>query len=357
MEKFSQFRDRGSGIAPFLPVPLQPAPGCCPLPIRAFLFCIRLPFFVFVCASYFLILQWLPIGSLGKKASLWCILGIPTIWWVDLQVDGVRKGNLSKQQSRLPGPGSIIAASFTSPIDALYLAAIFDPIFTASYPNTTEVEHISLLSAILRAFAPPQMRPAHNTKTIRLADLCRRYPNRPIVAFAECTTTNGRGILPLSPSLSNVETDTKVFPVSLRYTPEDIVTPLPGRYMSFLWALLSKPTHYIKVRIAEPVIKPPAGTTTAHPSVISDKMRNSTYGTNYFDVLDEVSASQMKTRGAAAAAEEEENVEIDLGPAGKILLDSVGESLARLGRVKRVGLGVGAKIAFVRTWRSTQGRW
>lgn len=57
-----------------------------------FLFCFRLPLFIFVTLGYFLILQWLPIGSLGKKAALWCILGVPSIWWVDLQVDGVRKG-------------------------------------------------------------------------------------------------------------------------------------------------------------------------------------------------------------------------------------------------------------------------
>ena len=45
-----------------------------------------------MCLAYFVVLQWLPIGSLGKKASLWCILGVPSIWWIDLQVDGVRKG-------------------------------------------------------------------------------------------------------------------------------------------------------------------------------------------------------------------------------------------------------------------------
>lgn len=116
MERFNHYRDRGlntehlgilvrlgrdiltvgyvagSGIAPFLPVPLQPAPQCCPLPVRALLFIVRFPLFLFLCASYFLVLQWLPIGSLGKKAALWCILGVPSIWWVDLQVDGVRKG-------------------------------------------------------------------------------------------------------------------------------------------------------------------------------------------------------------------------------------------------------------------------
>ena len=42
--------------------------------------------------SYFLFLQFMPMGILGKKAALWCILGIPGIWWIDLQIDGVKKG-------------------------------------------------------------------------------------------------------------------------------------------------------------------------------------------------------------------------------------------------------------------------
>ncbi|KAL2825223.1 MFS general substrate transporter [Aspergillus cavernicola] len=331
----------GSGIAPFLPVPSQPIAGCCRLPIQTFLFFFRLPFFIFACLGYFFVLQWLPIGSLGKKAALWCILGIPSIWWVDLQVDGVRKGSLSKQQARLPGPGSIIAASFTSPIDALYLAAIFDPIFSASYPTTREVEHISLLSAILRAFRSPQLRPPHGAKTTDLAALAQKYPGRPIVVFAECTTTNGRGILPLSPSLTGVASSAKIFPVSLRYTPEDVVTPLPGSLLSFVWALLSRPTHCIRVRIAEAVAN------GGQQPGLSARIKNSTYDTNYFDILEEVSSS---SKGEEASSEK---VEIDLSPAEKNLLDTVGDSLARLGRVKRVGLGVHEKREFVRIWQKT----
>lgn len=80
----------GSGIAPFLPIPSQPSGYA--LPLHIFLFCFRLPLLVTVCLSYFLFLQWLPIGSLGKKASLWCILGVPSLWWIDLQIDGVKRG-------------------------------------------------------------------------------------------------------------------------------------------------------------------------------------------------------------------------------------------------------------------------
>ncbi|KAJ5179938.1 hypothetical protein N7492_003148 [Penicillium capsulatum] len=332
MEKFSQFRDRGSGIAPFLPIPSEPLGLQAPL--RIFLFCFRLPLFLFITFAYFVVLQWLPIGSLGKKAALWCILGVPSIWWIDLQVDGVRKGSLSKhQQARLPQPGSVIASSFTSPIDAVYLAAIFDPVFTAAYPHTRQVERISLLQAILRAFTQPSTQPAPGTKLVDVADLVQKYPNRPIVIFPECTTTNSRAILPLSHSLLGVPPKTKIFPVSLRYTPVDVVTPLPGSYISFLWTLLSKPTHCIRVRIAEYITIGSSGADA--PPALST--RQSTYNTNYLDTLEEESAE-------ATASE-------------KVLLDQVAESLARLGRVKRVGLGVKEKQEFVRMWSKTRRTW
>ncbi|KAJ9302047.1 hypothetical protein DTO271G3_913 [Paecilomyces variotii] len=341
MEKFSQFRDRGSGIAPFLPIPTEPAGVY--LPFHIFLFCFRLPLLLVVSLTYFLILQWLPIGSLGKKASLWCILGIPSIWWIDLQIDGVKRGSLAKQRKeRLPGPGSIIASSFTSPIDAVYLAAIFDPVFTACYPSTRQVEHISLFQAILRALSYPKLAPPPGARMVDIRTLLEKNPNRPIVMFPECTTTNGRGILPLSHALLEVPSNTKIFPLSLRYTPADVTTPVPGSYRTFFWNLLSKPTHCIRVRIAECVT---AGGSVnkveSETSSLKDTRKN-TYGSNYFDTLQE-NASEG---GSDASLTREQ----------KALLDYVGEALARLGRVKRVGLGVQEKLDFVKMWTKSKRR-
>jgi 1-acylglycerol-3-phosphate O-acyltransferase len=56
---------------------------------------VRAPLLLTVTLCYFLFLQWLPIGPLGRKAALWVILGVPGIWWVDLQIDGVKKGYVS----------------------------------------------------------------------------------------------------------------------------------------------------------------------------------------------------------------------------------------------------------------------
>ncbi|MCJ1424653.1 hypothetical protein MMC29_002541 [Sticta canariensis] len=326
MEKFSQYRDRGSGIAPFFPI--STAGSRIYLPFYIFLFLVRLPILITVTLSYFTLLQWFPIGSLGKKASLWLILGVPGIWWIDLRIDGVKKGSLAKHhKARLPQPSSIIASSFTSPIDSLYLAAIFDPVFAASYPSTRLVHRISLFEAILRAFQHPQKHPPLNACLTDLQTLLQQHPSQPVVVFPECTTTNGRGILPFSASLLTVPSKTKIFPISLRYTPADITTPVPDMYLAFFWNLLSRPTHCIRVRIAESVYN------TSYSSSMGSSKQTS--------LLD-----MIRNQGTLLGLEENNDVSLD----EKIVLDNVAEALARLGRVKRVGLSAMDKEAFVKAW-------
>ncbi|KAK2743443.1 hypothetical protein FQN57_004908 [Myotisia sp. PD_48] len=320
MEKFSQFRDRASGIAPFLPV-VTPTSRISLL-FYVILFAIRLPILVTACFVYFGILQWLPIGNLGKKMSLWTLLGIPGIWWVDIQIENLPRGSLGvHRETRLPKAGTIIACSFTCPIDALYLAAIFNPIFTASYPSTSKVQPISLLQAILRAFSPPEVSPRGCDKKnlVDLATLLKRHPNRCIVVFPECTTTNGKGILELSPSLCSARIGAKIFPVSLRYDSANITTPIPGTYLQFIWGLLSKPTHYVRVKIAESII---------------------------------VAANNVLLPQQTSKPEADLLLDNDQ----MVLLRSVGEAMARSGRVKRVGLGVEEKQEFVRMWTKNHTR-
>lgn len=339
MEKYSQFRDRGSGIAPFFPVSSQPA-GIY-LPLHIFLFLIKLPIFISVAATYFIFLQWFPLGSLFKKGMLWMILGVPGVWWIDLQIDGVKKGSLAKKhEGRVPEPGTIIASSFTSPIDSLYLAAIFDPIFTISYPNTRQVQHISLFTAIIRALSSPKEGPAQGANMTDLQTLLLENPNRVIVVFPECTTTNGRGILPFSPSLLSASPGSKIFPVNLRYTPPDVTTPVPGAYWAFIWNLLSRPTHCIRVRIAEVVQN------TSKPSSASSFEKKGKYVENFLNSLGEDSAMTSSTDTLASLSDQPGEITEE----ERRVLDRVGEALARLGRVKRVGLTVKDKASFVDAW-------
>ena len=233
-------------------------------------------------------------------------------------------------KARVPQPGSVIASSHTSPIDSLYLAAIFDPVFTVSYPSTRLVQPISLFHSILRAFQYPQHDPPPRAKLTDLGTLISQHPHQAIVVFPECTTTNGRAILPFSNSLLTCPPGVKIFPISLRYTAPDVTTPIPGTYIKFLWNLLSKPTHCIRVRIAESVYntsQPPASKSSSSPgSLVNDDRTSSS------DTL--------------LGSEEAEG----LTAGEKSVLNKVADALARLGRVKRVGLGVKDKEAFVEAW-------
>lgn len=269
------------------------------------------------------------------------ILLVSGVWWVDLQVEGVKKGSLSKQSKKLPRAGTVIVSSFTSPIDILYLAAVFDPIFTASYPNTREIERLTLLPAIVRSLSPPLSQPPAGTKLITLSRLLAENPNRSIALFPECTPTNGRGILRFSPSLDSTPEDTPIFPISIRYTPADVTTPVPGWSTAgkFVWRLLSGGTHCVRVRIAGEIHnKPGDGEKGAYDGIedegYGDEVEENGYGSG--------SGPEMKRR-AGSGVEEKEKPQSELCVKG-------GEALARIGRVKRLNLGVKEKVGFVQAW-------
>ena len=178
---------------------------------------------------------------------------------------------------------------------------------------------------------------------MQLDAVLSKYRGRVIVVFPECTTSNGRGILPLSPSLLTAPPRTKVFPVHLRYTASDITTPIPGSFLTFLWNLCSKPSHLIRIRIAEAVFN----TSLAQQSISSGK--TSTFKTNYFDSLTDETASSAET-----LVGDDSNGPVTTEE--KAFLDKIGEALARLGRVRRVALGVKEKQDFLKAWTKSRRR-
>ena len=217
--------------------------------------------------------------------------------------------------------------------------------FTAAYPYTRLVEQISLFTAVCRAFSHPKVNPPDGAGLVEIETLLGRNPDRIIVVFPECTTSNGRGILPMSPCLLTAPHRTKVFPVSLRYTAPDVTTPIPHAYATFLWNLCSKPTHCIRIRIAEAVYN------TSKRPLDPIVAKASSYTTNFLDTL--ASDSAPSDADTLVGGEEPD------GPTTKeekAFLDRIAEALARLGRVKRVGLGVKDKVEFVAMWTRSRRR-
>ena len=197
-----------------------------------------------------------------------------------------------------------------------------------SYPETRKLQKVGLLGAVMKALSPVRTGPPPNTELVGVEELLAQYPDRVIAVFPECGTTNGKAILPLSPSVLRAPTDVHIFPVSIRYAPSDVTTPLPGRWIKFLWKLLSQPTTYIRVRVAEEVLN------------------TSTAPTNGFSSTVDADAHTTTHRGDRDPVNQEEQK----------VLNKIGEALARLGRVKRVGLTMNDKAAFMTALKSKKRR-
>lgn len=117
--------------------------------------------------------------------------------------------------------------------------------------------------------------------------------------------------------------------------------------MSWLYQLLSKPSHQMRVRIATRVYNSPS---IDSPKRKTEKSIGTGYDQNIFEGPD-------FRNGANGRLEMETGMDITTGETeGEVsaqeqkVLDRVAEDLARLGRVKRVGLDMGDKIEFLKVW-------
>merc|ERR1711939_510549 len=328
MERYGQYRDRGSGIAPFLPIAPPPTSPLW-LPWHLLLFSIRVPLVAFAWFIWLTLISHIPAGSGLRKANQWCLLGIPGVWWVDLQIDGVRRGSVGRfggSRRALPQPGTVVSASWTSPLDVLYLAAIFDPIFTLSHAGeegskkgVRVVSQETALAASVGVQNPLELLSGPRD-IVPLSDLLAKNPKRIIVVFPEGTTSNGRGILRLVPS-----------------------------------SLTSGAPH-TKSMHAKAVDGDSTSQTTARGGqerpTSSRSGRGGGFESNFFDPLQrspprhEEADDPMEGRGDTRA---------EVSPAEQKLLDAVADDLARLGRVKRVDLGVEEKERFIQAWNGAKG--
>lgn len=117
--------------------------------------------------------------------------------------------------------------------------------------------------------------------------------------------------------------------------------------LKWLWRLNSRPTHCIRVRVGAPLTISPSSTANTPPS----NRKKGSYQDNFFDQL-QVDGEGQKTMQMDGDDAEQDGVT----PREQAVLDEVADALARLGRVKRVGLGVREKRGFVEAWGKRRGR-
>ncbi|KAG5517955.1 hypothetical protein PMAC_000410 [Pneumocystis sp. 'macacae'] len=296
MEKYTKWRDPGTGLAPFLQNSYE-------IPDQRFffflfgpiLFLIRHLFIFILFTTYFIFIHTLlspvlqpifpKVIHLIKKMFIGIVLVLCGIFPAYSQ---------TKNISAEPKPKDIIISCCCSPLDILYLTFKYNPIFTISFSNTLLVEHVSGIKAMFYMLSTPK-KPVHEHNTT-LDNLSKLYPNRIISVFPEGTTSNGRGLLLFTQSLQSSAPQTRIFPLSIKYNLY-LTTPHPGSLFTFLFRLTFKLSHKIHIKISKT------------PIILS----------NYKEV-DEITSL----------------------------------SLSKLSKVPRLNLGIDEKITFLKAWKTRQ---
>ncbi|KAK9240474.1 hypothetical protein V1525DRAFT_395073 [Lipomyces kononenkoae] len=312
MEKFSQWRDKGTGIAPFLPHPSStfettrlvssPAPVRLANTILAVFSCIvKIPLALTLALLHFAIISQLVPSYPIRKASARILLTILGVWYWNVSIEGARSG-WRKNVSSDPKAGDIIFSNFLSPLDALVYSAVVDPVFVI--PTYTGVIKVyTLFEAVMSALSLPTAAQLSTVPTLAEIQAKALEKQKVVVVFNEATPTNGRALLPPAikhfPDASLITDKCRIFPSLIRYSPADITTPIPPMsVVSYLCRIVCRWKAWgVRVRIAKPL---------------------------------EVSASDI--------------------------VNSAFDEICRIGRIKRVGedLSAVSKLDFVKAW--TKGR-
>ncbi|KAI8603957.1 hypothetical protein EDD21DRAFT_367656 [Dissophora ornata] len=248
MEKFSRWRDQGTGIQPFLPpVPANADHSPVQKAFTAILMIVKpitglaklilvsaLALMLVILETAGLVLS--PLAPLHKLYHRFIsailvrlILGLLGFFWIKHEVVTLKRGRsagANKQQSssrRAAASGDLIVCNWSSYIDVLYLAFRYDPVFTQIYPSTLTVRKISFWEALRLSGSYPEMSPPEGVETMPLLEFVKAMHKTgagPVVIFPEGTTTNNRAILkfvPIFKDCSLPETSINISILALKY--------------------------------------------------------------------------------------------------------------------------------------------
>lgn len=241
MEKFSAWRDKGTGISPFMPadIPKSPVKKYVVDPV---LILVKAPLFYFLYA----------LAALAPKPAIKVVLSLVFGFEdVDVLVEGVRRTKTDEIDQNRPAVNQVVISNWISPLD---IFVIFSLSTVASLgqiavvvPTKGSLYRLSAWQTVSLFFGGDV-----TVIGVKISTLASLKGNL-VVLFAEGTSSNNRAVLPF------VETSLMVFDtpgftyktVVLKMYPNSLTLPIPHlTKWQYLYRLL---THlgkgYIKVKI------------------------------------------------------------------------------------------------------------
>lgn len=274
MERYTQFRDKATGISPFLPVLHTSVIGGSDSGVGNLIKTIKLD--VIVSVVLFTVRSTLAIPLLVVSSVLSCILGKSSVVVVvlnriilfimgltsyELTIQNLKAKNLNRS-SFYPKKNDVFFVNFTSPLDIALLSLISNDEFVILIPNSQgnlEQIHSSWKFIKLSLCGHQQQQLGGGIKPLDY----RTLQNKIIYIFPEGTTSNGKAILPFLLQQSKFQdfmnglsqggkNTYKIRTLGIKLYPSTLVTPLNYSIGSYIYKLLSTVSFSAKLRINIP---------------------------------------------------------------------------------------------------------
>ncbi|KAI0677448.1 hypothetical protein C8Q78DRAFT_960228 [Trametes maxima] len=376
MEKFSAFRDPGTGIQPFLrPIPPSDTEILATLtsPIGYALGAVKTVLVLGLALLYFVVVQGIclllsPIPPLHRAVTYVftallsrLALFLTGLYWIPVEVVQRKRGRAAPTNEKWkPSAGDLIVSNWASWVEVLWLAFRFNPIFVLPVAETIDLpsletgpstpisrtpgrrtgtgsaaisspssraptaripivgfRRVSLLSMVAATGRLPL---AADGGKVQSLEAIRSKADRPVVVFPECTTSNGRALLRFAEVFGDVKLPVlkyKVFVMCVRYDPPTAFAP--------------SLSHSIAAGFLNPLVHLYRLASTLAPLTVSIRL---------------LAPSEAPSSGAFLLSEF-----LAGGTYPDALAESCAALMAQIGRVKRVGLGWEDKAAFLKLYR------
>lgn len=241
MEKFSNWRDKGTGISPFMPVDIPKSP------IKRFMLD---PVSILVKTPLFLFLY--VVAAVAPKPAFKAILSFLFRFEdIALLVEGVRRTKAAEIEKNKPAVNQVVISNWVSPLDVFVIYVL---------SNVTSLLQIEVVvptkagSYRISAWQSVSLFFGEDISTVgtKIADLAT-LKGKLVILFAEGTASNNRAVLPFIPvPLTFFSTPGFSYrALVLKVYPNSLTLPIP--YLSkwqYLARLLTYPDKgYIKAKV------------------------------------------------------------------------------------------------------------
>lgn len=241
MEKFSNYRDKATGISPFMPVE-PPKSSVALLPLRVIYFILKLPL---ILAGFFFALV---SPAMGSNFLLLIVGGLNLC---TVLVDGVKKRAVDTISKSLPKPGDIVFANHITPMDGyIYQIVANRSVYIVKADPEGFLHLYSPFKLFWNSFDESLESKGKRVKSLD------ELKDRPIIILMEGTTSNNKGLLPFINVFSrggHYKLDGNIKLLVIKINPGYLTLALPNitplQYCFRLFATLNTKDNNIKAKI------------------------------------------------------------------------------------------------------------